>query len=587
MHTAQHANTMALVSQRRSGVLSIYYLLHCLISTTAAIATNADWEALAKDVSGNLHGAVPLAKPCFSIFNGLSVSVDQAECSAVQQNYLNGTFRTGQYAGFYHSYGDGCISNTTNQCILDLADPSASTAGEQCNNGILSPYYIQVTSAADVQVAYAFSRRTGTPLSIKATGHDYMTRSSLAGSLALWTRNLKNMTYHPAFIPSGNQSASGQSPVHAITLGAGVNGDEAQAFAAANNVTITSPSTPTVAIVGGWSLNGGHSVLTPALGLGADRILELTVVTPDGQLRVCNAAQNADLFWALRGAGGGAFGVVLSATIQAEPSMSVSFALMTLSPTADNQVPFLELLINSTVGWAGDGWGGPMSASSIALVNTRMDLEAATASMANASAFVRANNGTVSIQHFDVFYDFYTEFISPSVGDVGQGDLLDFRVLPKSMHTTDDGRAKLLTYLQKQVEANTSMTFFQTPPFNYDYTNGSNSVHPAWRNSYWDIGASMQFAWNATVEERKLAAETNQKHSLDLVDLAPDGCAYPNEASPWQKDWQNQFWGPNYKRLAAIKKKYDPDELLDCWRCVGFQEENPAFECMAAFDGLV
>jgi len=574
---------MVLFAQRRRSLFSFSYTLHYLVSGAASIATDADWKALANAVSGNLHAAVPLAEPCFSTFNGQSVSIDQAECATVQQNYLNGTFRTGQYPGFYHPYGDGCMSNTTNQCVLDPANSNASTAGEQCNSGILSPYYIEVTSAADVQAAYTFARQTGTSLSIKATGHDYMTRSSLAGSLALWTRNLKNMAFHPAFTPPGDSSAQ---PVPAITLGAGVNSDEAQAFAAANDVTITSPSTPTVAIVGGWSLNGGHSVLTPTFGLGADRILELTIVTPDGELRVCNAAKNADLFWALRGAGGGAFGVVLSATVKAEPTIPVTFALMTFSPTADNQVSFLELLISSTETWANDGWGGPMSAASIALVNPHMDLEAATVSMANASAFVKANNGTVSIQHFDVFYDFYSEFIAPSVGDIGQSSLLDFRVLPKSMHTTADGRAKLLAYLQKQVEANVSVTFFQTAPFNYNYTAGSNSVHPAWRDSYWDIGATMQFAWNATTEERKLVARNIQQHSVELVTLAPEGSAYPNEANPWHKDWQNQFWGPNYRRLAAIKQKYDPYKLLDCWRCVGFQEENPAFDCMAAFDGL-
>lgn len=575
---------MAPFAQGRRALLSFCYILPCLVSGAASIPTGADWKALAYAVSGNLHAAVPLAKPCFSTFNGQSVSVEQAECATLEQNYLNGTFRTGQYAGFYHPYGDGCMSNATNQCVLDPAKPNASTAGEQCNSGILSPYYIRVTGAADVQAAYIFARRTGTSLSIKATGHDYVTRSSLAGSLALWTRNLKTMTFHPAFTPAGYSSAP---PVHAITLGAGVNGDEAQAFAAANNVTITSPSTSTVAIVGGWSLYGGHSVLTPTLGLGADRLLEITMVTPDGKLRVCNAVQHADLFWALRGAGAGAFGVVLGATVKAEPTIPVTFTLMTFSPTADNQVSFLELLINSTVTWANDGWGGPMSPASIALVNPHMDLEAATVSMANASAFVKANNGTVRIQHFDAFYDFYSEFIAPSVGGIGQNHLLNFRVLPKSMHTTPDGRAKLLAYLQKQVEANIAMTLFQTAPFNYNYTAGSSSVHPAWRDSYWDIGTDMQFAWNATTEERRVTARNLQQHSIELVNLAPDGCAYPNEANPWQKDWQNQFWGPDYRRLAAIKQKYDPYKLLDCWRCVGFQEGKPAYDCIAAFDGLV
>ena len=579
---------MTYISTEPRSFLFSCLILYSLVSGAASIATTADWETLANRVSGNLHTVVPFAQSCFSTFNGQNVSVNQSECAEIQKNYNDGIVRTNQYAGFYHTYGDGCLSNATNQCILNPDNPYASTAGESCNYGILSSYYIEVTCAADVQAAYTFARDTGTALSIKATGHDYMTRSSLAGSLALWTRNLKDMTFHPTFIPAGQLSTE-HSPVQAITLGGGVNGNEAQAFAAANNVTILTASSPTVAINGGWSLNGGHSVLTPVLGMGSDRILELTIVTPDGELRVCNAVQNSDLFWALRGAGGGAFGVVLNVTVKAEPILPLSLAIMNIPTTVDNQAPFLELLINSTEVWARDGWGGPMSASSIVLVNPLMDLEAATASMADASAFVQANNGTVTIRHFDAFYDFYSQYIAPSVQGTGYGNLLDFRVIPKSMHTTAEGRAKLLDYLMAQVQANFTVSLFQTAPSNYNNSGDASgsSVHPAWRNSYWLIGGSIEYAWNATRAEREQAARAIQQHSIDLVALAPDGCAYPNEANPWQQNWESEFWGSNYARLAAIKQKYDPKSLLNCWRCVGFKEQNPAFECMAVFDGLV
>jgi len=49
--------------------------------------------------------------------------------------------------------------------------------------------------------------------------------------------------------------------------------------------------------------------------------LEIKVVTPDGQLRIANQCQNSDLFWALRGGGGGTFGVVLEATSMVEKQM--------------------------------------------------------------------------------------------------------------------------------------------------------------------------------------------------------------------------------------------------------------------------
>lgn len=68
---------------------------------------------------------------------------------------------------------------------------------------------------------------------------------------------------------------------------------------------------------------GGHSVLSPVYGLGVDRVLQYKIVTPDGQLRTANECQNSDLFWALRGGGGGTFGVVLEATHKAEKQLTI------------------------------------------------------------------------------------------------------------------------------------------------------------------------------------------------------------------------------------------------------------------------
>lgn len=51
--------------------------------------------------------------------------------------------------------------------------------------------------------------------------------------------------------------------------------------------------------------------------------LEFKIVTPDGQLRIANRCQNSDLFWALRGGGGGTFGVVLEATTRVEKQLTM------------------------------------------------------------------------------------------------------------------------------------------------------------------------------------------------------------------------------------------------------------------------
>ena len=50
--------------------------------------------------------------------------------------------------------------------------------------------------------------------------------------------------------------------------------------------------------------------------------LQYKIVTPDGVFRTANACQNQDLFYALRGGGGGTFGVVLEATMLVSPKES-------------------------------------------------------------------------------------------------------------------------------------------------------------------------------------------------------------------------------------------------------------------------
>jgi hypothetical protein len=88
-----------------------------------------------------------------------------------------------------------------------------------------------------------------------------------------------------------------------------------------------------VRTAGGFGQMGGHGPLTNMFGLGADQPLEYKVVTTDGKLRVANAYENPDLFWALRGGGGSTFGVVVEATVRAYPTPSMSAGIFVINAT--------------------------------------------------------------------------------------------------------------------------------------------------------------------------------------------------------------------------------------------------------------
>ena len=49
----------------------------------------------------------------------------------------------------------------------------------------------------------------------------------------------------------------------------------------------------------------------------------------------------------------------------------------------------------------------------------------------------------------------------------------------------------------------------------------------------------------------------------------PQGGSYVNETDYFEPAWQRAFWGANYDRLLAIKRRVDPDNLFTCHHCVG------------------
>src|SRR5262249_6099957 len=60
---------------------------------------------------------------------------------------------------------------------------------------------------------------------------------------------------------------------------------------------------------------------------------------------------------------------------------------------------------------------------------------------------------------------------------------------------------------------------------------------------------------------------------------APDAGTYANEADYFEKNWQQTFWGTNYKKLLSVKYQYDPDGLFYCHHCVGSEYWREAGLC--------
>ncbi|KAG7091879.1 hypothetical protein E1B28_008280 [Marasmius oreades] len=558
-------------------LLGFSAVLGTCLQTVYGAASPQEWKRLGESLQGRLHPAIPLSAPCFSVVNGRNVQRSESACREVQQGYTKPDFRFTAASARMNPQWETCMS-TSEGCLLDSLNPnnSAAWAGRDCKQGSVPPYFIEVNDPRDVQKAFEFAKKTGTYLSIKASGHDYKGRSSMPGSLSLWTAKLRSMSYSKTFTPEGGNKAYA-----AVTIGAGAITEDIYKFADENNVTFIGGYAQTISASGGWVQGGGHSVLSPVYGLGVDRVLQFKIVTPDGEYRTANQFKNQDLYWALRGGGGGTFGVVLESTMSVEPAMSIRVASISVPSNTENAQRFLSLTINETYKWNQEGWGGHMTSVSLINVNPRLTLKEARESVKTITDFALANNGTSVVEDLPSWQAFFQKYVLSAQAVVGQPIILGTRLMPTELLKNDSGKNQVLNFIY------TALTKYRTEPYIilgaptlYNYTEGTTSVTPAWRTASFQLGGSVKYPWNSTVSDiKRIYREVTERVQLSRV-IAPNSGAYTNEGDLYEPDHEKAFWGDNYPKLLKIKKKYDPEGLLDCWHCVGSRgPTDPRFSC--------
>jgi FAD/FMN-containing dehydrogenase len=177
-----------------------------------------------------------------------------------------------------------------------------------------SVYAVAARNAQDIAAAVNFARENDLRLVVKGGGHSYQGTSNAPDSLLIWTRHMSDITTHSAFVPQGCEHALQPQP--AVTVGTGTIGIQAyDAVTTKGGKYVQGGGCLTVGLAG-LVQGGGFGSFSKHYGLAAGSLLEAEVVTADGQIRVANACTNPDLFWALKGGGGGTFGVVSRMTLR-------------------------------------------------------------------------------------------------------------------------------------------------------------------------------------------------------------------------------------------------------------------------------
>ncbi|KAJ8062822.1 hypothetical protein OCU04_008079 [Sclerotinia nivalis] len=461
--------------------------------------------------------------------------------------------------------------------LNDSCNPFTSVNASY-NLGNIASYAINVSSTNDIIAGLKFATKNNIRITIKNTGHDYISRSNGEGPFALWTHNLKGISF------LNYNSASYTGP--AAKVGAGVQFFEAYKTAAENGLRVVGGFCLTVGMAGGYVQGGGHGPLGATYGLSADNTLEFEVVTVDGRHLIATPTENSDLYWALNGGGGGTYAIVLSLTTKAHADGIVAGGSFTINNTGDarywsaieawqKHLLFLDQIPGFTTVW---GFTSEAFEMEFATWPGRNSLAMAEA-LASYMNEVQAMNITFAAYETSdrpSFYDHYAYYTgSLPYGSYTTNDIIGGRLIPRS---TVQNNATGLISLFRDIISTTGIpaTSLRINGIAANVTHSrvgndvsSNAVLPAWRDSLYWLNVDVGIEETASTETiHQIQAQVN-KFQNQFKMLTPGGGAYMNEATFDNPTWKEDYYGINYNRLLKVKLSYDPNFVLYAHTSVG------------------
>ncbi|SHN13637.1 FAD-binding oxidoreductase [Actinacidiphila paucisporea] len=410
-----------------------------------------------------------------------------------------------------------------------------------------------VDDADDIRRCLDFAHRTATVPVIRSGGHSYAGWSSGDGKLVIDVSRL-------ATIRMDGTTA---------TVGAGAKLIDVYSTLGGHGRTIPAGSCPSVG-VSGLTLGGGHGVMSRSMGLTCDNLIGATLITADGTTHEVSADHEPDIFWALRGAGCGNFGVVTSLRFATHPVPQVVTGYLTWpwSRAAD--------VIAGWQGWGPDQpdhlWsalhldcapgGSPTVSVPMLSTGSRADLSAAAGRLADAAG---APASSVSLHPHS-----YLEATFSYAGCAG--------LSAAQCHLAPAGRLRRETYTARSdfydanlPSAGISALLAQVERLASASGGGAGSIALTALG-----GAVNRVSPTATAFSHRgsrflaqyLASDALSTTSwLDTTHSAmrryASGGAYQNYTDPALTDWRTAYYGQNAGRLASLKHTLDPQRLFD------------------------
>ncbi|KAJ7247074.1 hypothetical protein C8J57DRAFT_1190239 [Mycena rebaudengoi] len=521
------------------------------------------WATLNASVNGNLIAARPPAAPCHPtdpLFNA-------ATCATVNASWTSMFFRVDQPGATQDTYWE----NGNSSCYIDfqLSNP--------CEQGLVPTIVLDAHSVAHVQQGVNFARTHRLRLRIKASGHDFIGRASGEGAFLIWTRNLRSLALVPDFKAVG--TPVGVSSVRVIKSGPGDGWQSVYELANRSDVTVVGGAGQTVSSAGGYLMGGGHSLLGRHYGLAVDNVLQFTLVNAFGQVVIANSHQNTDLFWSLRGGGGGTFGVVTEVIHTTHPPFHniLGVTLNVAAPSSTVLASILQVFLNLQPALDDDSWW-----LTTAVQQTSLFIQAVLftpppgvnftqlAHQALGPVISAARKSNISpvftIQAYPNFLAVHGAFFPSESQPYGVPSVLASRLMPR--HVFENSSA---TAILAQVSTQPSAVIFNllaggaVAKVPADAT----SVNPGWRKALHLVIFASGWTSSTPLTIRDELRQTVTAQTSLFEPFSEGLGAYLNEADRNDPDWPQSFWGDNYERLLEMKKKIDPLGVFECPKCVG------------------
>lgn len=333
---------------------------------------------------------------------------------------------------------------------------------------------------------------------------------------------------------------------------------------------------------------GGQNPLAGIYGTAADHVVAFQIVTADGRLQTVSEDENPDLFWALRGGGGGTFGVTISVIIRAHPKMNVVTAKWALDTSNNDMDQFwkgVRRFYDEFLDWTDAGlytfyimWPTPQLSMNY-LFAPNHTLESYNKVVAPFFEYLEANNISLSTPHqpkaHTSFYSAYQATWGPNSFPAGlDNSIPGNRLVPRRNFV--DKYEETYALIRSHVSSGKHFLAYHNAPSNAgpEVGNQDNAVNPAFREMVFFVVTSS----NRSADHSNPAALASQNKYLqeevlqpwrDIAPVSEGGGTYLNEASVGEPDWQESFYGGHYPRLSEIKRNWDPKDVFYAVTAVG------------------